>query len=84
MGVSIAKCFVGRWWQRFLIILVVYSAWISPFELAFAPELPKHFQTADFCVDAFFLLDIILTFFVAYLDRTTYVLVYKMPKIAAR
>ncbi|XP_026458406.1 potassium channel KAT3-like [Papaver somniferum] len=25
-----------RWWQLFLVVLVIYSAWASPFELAFS------------------------------------------------
>ena len=73
-----------RWWQNFLIILVIYSAWISPFELAFMRDLPTNFSRVDYCVDAFFFADIIVTFFVAYLDRSTYVLVDEKPKIALR
>ena len=75
---------VFRSWRNFLIVLVIYSAWVSPFELAFMRDLPNHFVRVDLCVDAFFLADIITTFFVAYLDRTTYVLVDKKSKIALR
>ncbi|MCO5561620.1 hypothetical protein L7F22_015241 [Adiantum nelumboides] len=73
-----------RWWQNFLVVLVVYSAWVSPFELAFVRYLPKHFVRVDYVVDAFFTIDIMTTFFVAYLDTTTYLLVDRKSRIALR
>ncbi|MCO5570991.1 hypothetical protein L7F22_024722 [Adiantum nelumboides] len=73
-----------RWWQNFLVVLVVYSAWVSPFELAFVRYLPQHFVRVDYVVDAFFTIDIITTFFVAYLDTTTYLLVDRKSRIAMR
>ncbi|KZV53911.1 hypothetical protein F511_23676 [Dorcoceras hygrometricum] len=39
---------------------------------------------ADLVVDAFFAIDIVLTFFVAYLDKSTYLLVVDHKKIALR
>ena len=38
----------------------------------------------DLTVDLFFGIDIVLTFFVAYLDKTTYLLIDDQKKIAAR
>lgn len=38
----------------------------------------------DLVVDAFFAVDIALTFFVAYLDKSTYLLVLDHKKIASR
>lgn len=38
----------------------------------------------DLVVDAFFAIDIILTFFIAYLDKDTYLLVDDQKKIAMR
>nr|GMD47675.1 potassium channel KAT3-like [Ipomoea batatas] len=73
-----------RVWQVFLVILVVYSAWASPFELAFRKVATGSFQPVDLVVDAFFGVDIILTFFVAYLDKSTYLLVDDHKKIALR
>nr|GMD47668.1 potassium channel KAT3-like isoform X2 [Ipomoea batatas] len=73
-----------RVWQVFLVILVVYSAWSSPFELAFRKVAMGSFQPVDLVVDAFFGVDIILTFFVAYLDKSTYLLVDDHKKIALR
>ncbi|PON65603.1 Voltage dependent potassium channel [Parasponia andersonii] len=73
-----------RWWQTFLVVLVVYSAWASPFELAFKKVATGSLMAVDLTVDAFFAIDIILTFFVAYLDKSTYLLVDDHKKIAAR
>ncbi|XP_068484254.1 potassium channel KAT3 [Phaseolus vulgaris] len=71
-------------WQTFLVALVVYSAWASPFELAFRKLLVGSLLSVDLLVDAFFAVDIILTFFVAYLDTSTYLLVDDYNKIALR
>ncbi|XP_061950579.1 potassium channel KAT3 isoform X2 [Populus nigra] len=73
-----------RWWQTFLVVLVVYSAWASPFELAFKKAATGALLPVDLVVDAFFAADIVLTFFVAYLDNSTYLLVDDHKKIAAR
>lgn len=73
-----------RWWQTFLVVLVVYSAWASPFELAFKKTSTGVLLPIDLIVDAFFAIDIILTFFVAYLDKSTYLLVDHHAKIAMR
>ncbi|AES73751.1 putative potassium channel, voltage-dependent, EAG/ELK/ERG [Medicago truncatula] len=73
-----------RLWQTFLVVLVVYSAWASPFELAFREMSIGSMLIADLVVDAFFAFDIILTFFVAYLDKSTYFLVDDHKKIAIR
>lgn len=75
------KC---RWWQTFLVALVVYSAWASPFELAFRSASTGKLMIVDLIVDAFFAVDIILTFFVAYVDKSTYLLVVDHKKIALR
>ncbi|KAJ6732421.1 POTASSIUM CHANNEL AKT1 [Salix purpurea] len=73
-----------RWWQTFLVVLVVYSAWASPFELAFKKTATGGLLPVDLVVDAFFAADIVLTFFVAYLDKKTYLLVDDHKKIAVR
>ncbi|KAF8034815.1 hypothetical protein BT93_C0975 [Corymbia citriodora subsp. variegata] len=73
-----------RLWQTFLVILVAYSAWASPFELAFRKVETGSLLYVDLAVDAFFAVDIILTFFVAYLDKSTYLLVDDHTKIAIR
>ncbi|KAL9176909.1 hypothetical protein ABFS82_01G025100 [Erythranthe guttata] len=73
-----------RWWRTFLVVLVVYSAWSSPFELAFRKTSTGALLPVDLVVDAFFAIDIVLTFFVAYLDKSTYLLIDDHKKIAMR
>ncbi|KAG6530064.1 hypothetical protein ZIOFF_012285 [Zingiber officinale] len=73
-----------RAWQMFLILLVVYSAWICPFELAFMRHLPAKLFWVESILNSFFAVDIVLTFFVAYLDRRSYVLIDDPKKIAVR
>ncbi|KAK2446119.1 potassium channel KAT3 [Trifolium repens] len=73
-----------RLWQTFLVALVMYSAWASLFELAFREMSIGSLLVADLFVDAFFAFDIILTFFVAYLDTSTYYLIDDHKKIAIR
>ncbi|KAL5729315.1 hypothetical protein ACHQM5_002286 [Ranunculus cassubicifolius] len=73
-----------RWWQTFLVVLVVYSAWASPFELAFRKVATGSLLPVDLVVDSFFAFDIVLTFFVAYLDKSSYLLVDDHKKIAKR
>ncbi|KAG8077394.1 hypothetical protein GUJ93_ZPchr0007g5451 [Zizania palustris] len=73
-----------RVWETFLIVLVVYSSWVSPFEFGFIRKPEGPLAIADNVVNAFFAVDIILTFFVAYLDRMTYMLEDDRKKIAWR
>ncbi|KAG6470990.1 hypothetical protein ZIOFF_072081 [Zingiber officinale] len=71
-----------RAWEIFLIVLVVYSAWVSPFEFGFLGHAKGTLALVDNIVNAFFAIDIILTFFLTYLDRTTYLFVDD-PKLIA-
>ncbi|XP_058198580.1 potassium channel KAT3-like [Rhododendron vialii] len=89
-----------RAWEMFLIVLVVYSAWICPFEfaflacvenalyiidnIAFLAGVEDALYIIDNIVNFFFAIDIVLTFFVAYLDNQTYLLVHDRKKIAIR
>lgn len=68
-----------------MVVLVAYSAWVYPFEIAFMGAAPKGgLFIADNVIDAFFAVDIVLTFFVAYIDSRTQVLVRDPRKIAVR
>ncbi|OWM73068.1 hypothetical protein CDL15_Pgr001182 [Punica granatum] len=67
-----------------LVVLVLYSAWISPFEFAFITYKKDALFVVDHVVNTFFAVDIVLTFFVAYLDNHTYLLVDDPKKIAIR
>ncbi|KAH7837545.1 hypothetical protein Vadar_015028 [Vaccinium darrowii] len=73
-----------RAWEMFLIVLVIYSAWICPFEFAFLTYKQDVLFIIDNIVNGFFAIDIVLTFFVAYLDSQSYLLVDDPKKIAIR
>ncbi|CAI9783447.1 unnamed protein product [Fraxinus pennsylvanica] len=73
-----------RAWEMFLVLLVIYSAWISPFEFAFLRYKKDALFIIDNIVNSFFAIDIFLTFFVAYLDSQSYLLVDNRRKIAIR
>ncbi|KAK4769940.1 hypothetical protein SAY87_030472 [Trapa incisa] len=73
-----------RAWEMLLVILVLYSAWISPFELAFLTYKRNALFILDQVVNTFFAIDIVLTFFVAYLDSHSYLLLDEPKKIAIR
>ncbi|KAF5177803.1 Potassium channel akt1 [Thalictrum thalictroides] len=71
-----------RIWMHFLVVLVVYTAWISPFELGFLKKPDRGLLIADNVVNAFFAIDITLTFFVAYFDEFKYDYITEPKKIA--
>ncbi|KAF5482122.1 hypothetical protein F2P56_002714 [Juglans regia] len=73
-----------RIWQNFLLVLVIYTAWVSPFEFGFLEKPQRPLSIFDNVVNGFFALDIIITFFVAYIDRTLYLLVHDPMKIAGK
>ncbi|XP_043689616.1 potassium channel KAT3-like isoform X2 [Telopea speciosissima] len=73
-----------RTWEMFLVVLVIYSAWICPFEFAFLSYKQDSLFIIDNIVNGFFAMDIILTFFIAYIDRQSYILVDDPKKIAIR
>ncbi|XP_045799570.1 potassium channel AKT1-like [Trifolium pratense] len=71
-------------WCRFLMIWVFYTAWVCPFEFGFLKTSKGRLTYVDSIVNALFFIDIVLTFFVAYLDETTFLLVGDQKKIAKR
>ncbi len=73
-----------RWWQLWLIVLVFYSAWASPFEFGFVQNPSRALRATDYSVDIFFAIDIIMTFFVAYVDPRSFFMVEDLKKIALR
>ena len=68
----------------FLVVLVAYTAWSSPFGLALVRAASRAHLVVDLVVDAFFCADIFVSFFVAYRDTSTDLLVDDRSKIAAR
>nr|XP_010930758.2 LOW QUALITY PROTEIN: potassium channel AKT2-like [Elaeis guineensis] len=74
-----------RYWETFMVMLVAYSAWVFPLEIGFMNAAPKGgLFIADNIIHAFFAVDIILTFFVAYIEPRTQLLVQDSKKIAIR
>ncbi|XP_010539347.1 PREDICTED: potassium channel AKT2/3 isoform X2 [Tarenaya hassleriana] len=74
-----------RCWESFMVLLVAYSSWVYPFEVAFLNSSPnRDLYIADNIVDLFFAVDIVLTFFVAFIDQRTQLLVREPRKIATR
>ncbi|GER45142.1 potassium channel [Striga asiatica] len=71
-------------WDTFLTILVFYTAWVSPFEFGFNMRHSKALAITDNVLNAFFAIDIVLTFFVAYLDKETYLIIDDHKMIASR
>lgn len=80
--IQIHSLILCRSWETVLVILVIYTAWVSPFEFGFLPKPAMALSIADNVVNAFFAVDIVLTFSVAYRDRTTFLLVDDRKKIA--
>ncbi|KAG7567748.1 Ankyrin repeat [Arabidopsis thaliana x Arabidopsis arenosa] len=73
-----------RAWETFLVFLVLYTAWASPFEFGFLQKPRPPLSILDNIVNGFFAVDIILTFFVAFLDKVTYLLIDDPKRIAWR
>ncbi|KAI4377359.1 hypothetical protein MLD38_014999 [Melastoma candidum] len=71
-----------RSWETVLVVLVIYTAWVSPFEFGFLLKPARALSIVDNVVNAFFAVDIVLTFFVAYRDRATFLLIDDPNKIA--
>ena len=74
----------NRAWEMWLVFLVIYSAWICPFEFAFITYKKDALFIIDNIVNGLFAIDIVLTFFVAYLDSHSYLLVDNPEKITIR
>uniref|UniRef100_A0A0E0DA51 Potassium channel n=1 Tax=Oryza meridionalis TaxID=40149 RepID=A0A0E0DA51_9ORYZ len=73
-----------RWWHMFLIMLVLYLAWASPFELSMEKAASVALVVTDLVVDVFFAIDISISFFVAYRDTSTGLLITDRRKITTR
>lgn len=73
-----------RTWETFLILLVIYTAWVSPFEFGFLGAKTGVLSLCDNIINGFFAIDIVLAFFVAYLDKTSYLLIDEPKEIAWR
>lgn len=68
-----------------MVVLVSYSVWVYPLEVAFLDAIPRRkLLIVDTVVDLFFAIDIVFTFFVSYIDHRTQLLVRDSKKIAIR
>ncbi|KAG6739315.1 hypothetical protein POTOM_056908 [Populus tomentosa] len=75
---------LSRLWDTFLVFLVFYTAWCLRLSLVTLANLVGGLAITDNVVNGFFAIDIVLTFFVAYLDKSSYLLVDNRKKIAWR
>lgn len=66
------------------MFLVFYTAWVSPFEFGFLEKPRGPLAVIDNVVNSFFAVDIVLTFFVAYLDKASYLFIDNRKLIAWR
>ncbi|CAN4119912.1 unnamed protein product [Withania somnifera] len=73
-----------RAWDAFLVLLVFYTAWASPFQFGFLDRPTRPMAILDDISNGFFTIDIVVTFFVAYLDKLTYSLIDDPKRIAWR
>ncbi|XP_055819336.1 potassium channel AKT1-like [Solanum dulcamara] len=73
-----------RAWDTFLVLLVFYTAWASPFQFGFLDKPRGVIAILDNIANSFFAIDIFLTFFVAYLDKSTYIMIDDPKRIALR
>lgn len=68
----------------FIVIWALYSSFFTPLEFGFFRGLPGNLFILDILGQIAFLVDIVLTFFVAYRDSRTYRMVYRRSSIALR
>ncbi|GAQ82666.1 potassium channel [Klebsormidium nitens] len=72
-------------WSDFLLLWVLYTAWVGPFEFAFVPRNESLGLTiSDSVSDFFFICDLVITFFVAYYDKNTAELIVDQKQIGIK
>ncbi|XP_031260650.1 potassium channel GORK-like, partial [Pistacia vera] len=76
-----------RWylaWKLFIVINAAYSSFFTALEFGFYRGLPEKLFVLDIANQIAFLVDIVVHFFVAYLDTKSYRMVYSHNLIALR
>ncbi|KAL6861721.1 hypothetical protein ACP4OV_017421 [Aristida adscensionis] len=73
-----------RLWTKFILVWAVYSSFFTPLEFGFFRGLPRNLFFLDIAGQIAFLMDIVVKFFVAYRDPTTYRIIYDPSAIALR
>jgi hypothetical protein len=56
-------------WDMFVMGWVFYAAIVVPFRLAFVEDESKGWKSVGYIMDAIFLIDLVMTFFVSYYDE---------------
>ena len=54
-----------RWWDIFLLLLVLFNAWEIPFVIGLEPSFTAGLDVIDYAIDILFAIDIVLTVFTA-------------------
>ncbi|PWA87009.1 potassium transport 2/3 [Artemisia annua] len=83
---NIKFCNNFTYWHTLMVLLIVYSALTYPFEAALKTSswsLTKIY-ILDSIVDAFFLVDLVLTFFVGFFDPRTQLLIFLSKKYSPK
>ena len=57
-----------RYWDAWIALLLIYTAVVIPFRVAFEDATPLAWLTLDLCLDFVFILDIIFNFITGYRD----------------
>ncbi|XP_051119024.1 potassium channel SKOR-like [Andrographis paniculata] len=71
-------------WSHFVLLWAVYSSFFTPLEFAFFRGLPGDLHLLDIAGQFTFLIDIFTTFFVAYRDPHSHIMVYNRNLVALR
>ncbi|KAL8130225.1 hypothetical protein V2J09_019380 [Rumex salicifolius] len=70
-------------WKQFILVWAVYSSFFTPLEFGFFRGLPENLFFLDIAGQIVFLIDIVISFFLAYRD-SSYRLVYERRRIGLR
>lgn len=72
-----------QYFDLLIVILLIYTATLVPYFTVFFDDVAEGQFAFDLCVDVFFAIDIVLTFFTAY-NETSDTVVVSRSKIALR
>ncbi|XP_073525972.1 LOW QUALITY PROTEIN: uncharacterized protein [Phyllobates terribilis] len=71
-------------WKQFILVWAVYSSFFTPMEFGFFRGLPENLFFLDIAGQIAFLIDIVISFFLAYRDSSSYRVVYERRRIGLR
>ena len=64
-------------WNIINTIIIVYISIVLPYKFSFVEEEPLYSKIIEYCFDCVFLVDVIITFFVPYYDKSKFVVSHK-------